>query len=54
MISLREFDSVMPSKRKIEKLASAIYLIRDQRVMLDSDLAAIFQVSTKQLNQQLK
>src|SRR2546423_9812340 len=54
MISLREFDSAMPSKRKIEKLASAIYLIRDQRVMLDSGLAAIYQVSTKQLNQQLK
>jgi hypothetical protein len=29
-------------------------LIRGQRVMLDSDLAAIYQVSTKRLNQQLR
>jgi hypothetical protein len=34
------------------KVESAIYLIR-QRVMLDSDLAAIYQVTTKPLNQPL-
>src|SRR6184192_917205 len=32
----------------------AIQLVRGQRVMLDSDLAAIYQVSTKRLNQQLR
>src|SRR5438874_7495413 len=32
----------------------AIHLVRGQRVMLDSDLAAIYQVSTKRLNQQLR
>jgi hypothetical protein len=31
-----------------------IHLIRGQRVMLDSDLAAIYQVSTKRLNEQLR
>jgi len=54
MISLRALDSAMASARKIDNVQSAIYLIRDQRVMLDSDLAAIYQVTTKQLNQQLK
>jgi ORF6N domain len=54
MISLRAFDSTMTPTRKIDKVESAIYLIRGQRVMLDSDLAAIYQVSTKQLNQQLR
>jgi hypothetical protein len=52
MISLRE--SKMSSIRKIDKVVSAIYLIRGQRVMLDSDLAAIYQVTTKRLNEQLR
>jgi hypothetical protein len=38
----------------IERVESTIHLIRGQRVMLDSDLAQIYAVSTKQLNQQLK
>jgi hypothetical protein len=54
MISLRAFDSTMSSNRKIDNVESAIYLIRGQRVMLDSDLAAIYQVTTKRLNEQLK
>lgn len=44
----------MPSGREIETVENAIHLIRGQRVMLDSDLALIYGVSTKQLNQQLK
>jgi len=36
----------MTSRRKIAQLESAIYLIRGQRVMFDSDLAAIYGVST--------
>src|ERR687887_66730 len=53
MISL---DPAMSSPRKIDKhsVESAIYLIRGQRIMLDSDLAEIYQVTTKGLNQQLK
>ena len=54
MISLIAPDSSMAAKRQIAVLENAIYLIRGQRVMLDSDLAAIYQVTTKQLNQQLK
>jgi ORF6N domain len=49
MISL-----AMPKSSPPAQLESAIYLIRGQRVMLDSDLAAIYGVTTKQLNQQLK
>lgn len=42
-----ETDSV----RRIEEM---IFLIRGRRVMLDSDLAKIYGVGTKQLNQQFK
>ena len=40
-------NSVIP----IERIASAIYLIRDQKVMLDSDLAELYGVTTGALNQ---
>lgn len=53
MISLHAFDSVMASNRKIAHVESAIHLIRGQRVMVDSDLAAIYGVTTKRLNEQL-
>jgi hypothetical protein len=54
MISLREFDPTMSPRRKIDNIEVAIHLIRGQRVMLDSDLAAIYQVTTKRLNEQLR
>jgi len=54
MISLVAFDSTMASPRKIDNVESTIYLIRGQRVMLDSDLAAIYRVTTKRLNEQLR
>jgi len=54
MICLHALDPTMASTRKISSIESAIYLLRGQRVMLDSDLAAIYGVSTRQLNQQLK
>src|SRR5256714_15480363 len=55
MISLSAIDS-MASNHKIDKyrLNGAIYLIGGQRVMIDSDLAAIYQVTTKRLNEQLR
>lgn len=37
-----------------ELVMNKIYLIRDQKVMLDSDLAELYQVETKVLNQQVK
>ena len=42
------------SLRKLDHVENAIYLVRGQRVMLDSDLAQIYRVTTKQLNQQMK
>ena len=59
MIYLQAFDSTMASNRKIDhrKIAnveSAILLIRGRRVMLDSDLAAIYGVSTMRLNEQFR
>ena len=54
MICLQTFDSTMTSNRKIASLEGAIYLMRGQRVMLDSDLARIYGVTTKRLNEQLK
>jgi len=54
MICLQAFDSHMASDRRIANIESAIYLIRGHRVMLDSDLAAIYGVTTKRLNEQLR
>ena len=53
MISLGVTET-MAGKTTIDRVESVIHLIRGQRVMLDSDLAQIYQVTTKQLNQQLK
>ena len=43
-------QSVIP----VERIASRIYLIRGEKVMLDSDLAELYEVSTAALNQQVK
>jgi hypothetical protein len=37
-----------------EALAVRIVVIRGQRVLLDSDLAALYEVETKKFNQQIK
>jgi hypothetical protein len=54
MISLRALESSMAANRELEKVDGAIYLIRGQRVMLDSDIAAVYEVTTKRLNEQLR
>lgn len=38
----------------LAKIASVIYLVRGKRVMIDADLAAVFGVSTKRLNEQVR
>ena len=43
-------DKALVSVERIERL---IYLIRGQKVMLDSDLAEIYGVTTKRLNEQV-
>jgi len=37
-----------------EVVLNKIYLIREQKVMLDNDLATLYQVETKRLNEQVK
>ncbi len=37
-----------------EIIISKIFLVRDKKVMLDSDLAELYQVETKRLNEQVK
>jgi hypothetical protein len=41
----------MPRSLSVEVIATRIYLIRGQRVMLDKDLAELYGVSVKSLNQ---
>ena len=54
MICLKQFDQIMTIQRKIANVEGAIHLVRGQRVMLDSNLGAIYGVTTKRLNQQLR
>jgi hypothetical protein len=44
----------MPTAPAIDQIEHAIHWIRGQKVMLDSDLAAIYEVTTKRLLEQLK
>ena len=41
----------MTSIIPVERITSGIYLIRDQKVMLDRDLASLYEVETRVLNQ---
>lgn len=50
MSDKKENKPVVPS----ELIASKILLIRDQKVMLDSDIADLYGVPTKRLNEQVK
>src|SRR5262249_13242869 len=43
-----------PSLISLDKITRRIYLIRGHKVMLDRDLAALYQVTTKALNQAVK
>lgn len=38
----------------LERIAEVIYLIRGERVILDRDLAALYEVQTKALNQAVR
>jgi hypothetical protein len=43
-----------PNRLSVDQLGQLIYEIRGQRVMLDSDLARIYGVTTKRLNEQFR
>lgn len=38
----------------LSKIEGMIYVIRNQRVMLDADLADLYDVKTKRLNEQVQ
>ena len=40
--------------RSVDEIADLIYVVRGHRVMLDSDLARLYGVSTKRLNEQVR
>lgn len=44
----------LPSQPPLPKISQAIFLVRGQRVMLDEDLARIYGVTTKRLNEQVR
>ncbi len=39
---------------QLEQIQNMIYVIRGQKVMLDSDLAELYGVESKRLNEQVK
>jgi hypothetical protein len=48
--AMKKSDSVV----LVERIEKAIFVIRAQRVMLDSDLARLYGVTTKRLNEQVR
>ena len=46
MLARATAESIIP----VERIASQIYVIREQNVMIDSDLAALYEVTTGNLN----
>jgi len=50
MMDLNTNKTVIPD----ESITSKIYMIRDTRVMLDEDLAVLYDVETRRLNEQVK
>ena len=50
----KQATSVNQISVPVELIERRIFLIRGQKVMLDSDLAELYQVTTKRLNEQVK
>src|ERR1041385_8336937 len=53
-ISRKDTHMNMTDLMSIEKIEKAIYLIRGEKVMLDRDLALLYEVETKVLNRAVK
>jgi ORF6N domain len=47
-------DPPVPVEVPVEVIERRIYLIRGQKVMLDTDLAELYQAQTFRLNEQVK
>lgn len=44
----------MPALRPLETITAKILVLRGRRVLIDADLAALYGVTTKRLNEQVK
>ncbi len=51
---MKKFSATIKSGLPDETIINKIYFIRGQKVMLDEDLALLYQVETKRLNEQVK
>lgn len=49
-MAVKDQNALVP----VERIAKAILVLRGQKVMLDADLAALYAVPTKRLNEQVK
>ena len=47
-------STAMPSTTPLARIESSILVVRGQKVMIDADLAALYGVPTKRLNEQVK
>ena len=47
-------ENIVPGSLPDNLIASKIYLIRDRKVMLDKDLADLYEVETRLLNQAVR
>ena len=50
----QENEKIIPTIKNANDIRNMIYIIRDQQVMLDSDLAMLYQVDTGALNRAVK
>jgi len=46
--------SEVPTIKNDDEIRRMVYIVRNQQVMLDSDLAALYQVETRVLNQAVR
>ena len=53
-MNLSKGDLMTKIEKELMAIETMIYIIRDQRVMIDSDLAKLYGVETKQLNRQVQ
>lgn len=53
-MNLQKGDFMTKIEQELMAIETMIYIIRDQRVMIDSDLAKLYGVETKQLNRQVQ
>ena len=54
MDELKPKNKLLPLAETEEGIADRIFTIRGVQVMIDSDIAALFQVDVKRLNEQMK